>query len=57
MEQQKNNLLTMSAIAAGFAIASPIWATTAQIPEPNIITLLGIGVVSAILLARYKARK
>lgn len=42
---------------AAVLISSPAFATTAQIPEPNVLTLLGIGVVSAILVARLKARK
>ncbi|MCB1663514.1 MAG: hypothetical protein H6995_07440 [Pseudomonadales bacterium] len=53
----KITVLNTLAAVAGLMIASPIWATTAQIPEPNIITLLGIGVVSAILFTRYKIRK
>lgn len=49
--------VTFAALATGLLVSSAGQATTAAIPEPNTITLIGAGVVGAILLARYKARK
>jgi len=57
MVKLKTFTLNTLAATSGIALTTPLWATTAQVPEPNIITLLGIGVVSAILIARYRARK
>jgi hypothetical protein len=39
------------------AAAVPVWATSAQVPEPNILALFGIGAAGAILLARHIKRK
>jgi len=39
------------------AAATPVWATSAQVPEPNILALFGIGAAGAILLGRYIKRK
>jgi len=39
------------------AVTTPAWATFAEIPEPNILALFGIGAAGAILLARYLKEK
>ena len=41
----------------GVAITSPAWALFQVVPEPNTLALFGAGVISAILIARYKAKK
>lgn len=35
------------------AVATPAWALSQEVPEPNILALFGIGAVAAILLGRY----
>lgn len=41
----------------GLVFTAPAWATTQGVPEPNTFFLIGAGIVSAILFARYKAKK
>jgi len=43
--------------AVGLALTSPAWALFQPVPEPNTFFLIGAGVISAILIARYKAKK
>lgn len=57
MDHIRNYAVTLAMLATGLLLTSFAQATTASIPEPNTITLIGAGVVGAILLARYKARK
>lgn len=45
------------AIACGLGIISPAYALDIAVPEPNIIFLMGAGVVGLILAVRYKGRK
>ena len=53
-DRKRIALLSSTALLAG---ASPVWATSAQVPEPNILALFGIGAAGAILLGRYFKRK
>jgi len=53
----KKYLSKAAACAAGVAITSPAWALFQPVPEPGTFSLIGAGIVSAILIARYKAKK
>lgn len=48
---------TAMLLATGLAFALPAQATTANVPEPNSLTLIGAAAMSAILLARYLKKK
>jgi len=53
----KKYLSKAATAAAGLVLTAPAWATTTPVPEPNTLFLIGAGVVSAILIARYKTKK
>jgi hypothetical protein len=53
----KNVVGKISPVTAGLVITLPAWATTQPIPEPNIMALFGVGIASAILIARYMRKK
>ena len=43
--------------AAALVTSSAAWALTAQVPEPGSLALFGVGIASAILVARYIKKK
>ena len=57
MQKTKSYLNRLIVSTAALAITTPAWATTVGVPEPNTLFLIGAGVVSAILIARYKTKK
>jgi len=50
-------LHTGAVLAASLAVVLPAQATTANVPEPNSLSLIGAAVMSAVLLARYLKKK
>lgn len=56
-QQVRTHLLPAIAAASAFGIITPAYALDIAVPEPNIIFLMGAGVIGLILAVRYKGRK